>query len=353
MIDNPYLKNAYYNGVRSAQLAKLSRGEGFLHAIGAQPGYEIGAPYIDQGLAKAGGSWSDFAYWITTFYGEGDWGHQVGDDPYGNITVERRAVQDGIVAAQDFDAAFDITCSYRGRASTSIEVIKGQMAESKANADARGLKLVGYEGNVTSFLSGGDPAFGTRDPFYTAMTNHPLAAPVTRAVLDAANEVGMVEAMFFTSDGAPPNSNDGNYAALGRPSVEGIVSFTTRPVAASTTAPPTSAAQPSATTPLTISGTGYSFDTTVKKFGAAELSLDGSAGWSITGGETASKRVVLGRAVDAVLRREARHCDHAGVLFLAGAGERQHRGLLRHWLRGCAPRLDSQVRRRCLALRRA
>ena len=278
MIDNPYLKNAYYNGVRSAQLAKLSRGEGFLHAIGAQPGYEIGAPYIDQGLAKAGGSWSDFAYWITTFYGEGDWGHQVGDDPYGNITVERRAVQDGIVAAQDFDAAFDITCSYRGRASTSIEVIKGQMAESKANADARGLKLVGYEGNVTSFLSGGDPAFGTRDPFYTAMTNHPLAAPVTRAVLDAANEVGMVEAMFFTSDGIPPNSNDGNYAALGRPSVDGILAFSARQ-----SSQPAPTAQPAAAPPLTISGTGYSFDTTKKKFGAASIAFDGSTNWMISG----------------------------------------------------------------------
>ena len=277
-IDNPNAKGQYYNGYRSAQLAKLSRGEGFLHAVGTQPGYEYAAPYIDQGLAKAGGSWSDFAYWTTTFYADGDWGRQVPD-----ITAARRSVQDAIVAAQDFDAAFDITCNYRGPTSTSIEVVKGQMAESKANADARGLKLVGYEGNATSYLSGGDPSFGTRDPFYTGMTTHPLAASVTRAVLDAANEVGMVEAMFFHSDGAPPNSQNGNYAALGRPSVDGILSFTARPAAASTTAPSNSGAQPAATTPLAISGTGYSFDTAVKKFGAASLSLDGSAGWSITG----------------------------------------------------------------------
>ena len=231
-IDNGTAKNYYWNGFRSAQLAMLSRGEGFLHAIGPQPGYEFGAPYIDHGLAKAGGSWADFKYWTTTFYGDGDWARQVGDSPYGNITAERRALQDAIVAARDFDYAFDITCNYVGRASTSIEVVKRHMAESKANADARGLKLAGYEGNVTSYVSNGDPASGTRDPFYTAMTNHPLAAPVTRAVLDAADEVGMVEAMFFTSDGVPSNSQYGDYAALGRPSLDGIVAFAARPVTA-------------------------------------------------------------------------------------------------------------------------
>ena len=270
-IDNGTAKNYYYNGYRSAQLAKLSRGEGFLHAIGAQPGYEFGAPYIDQGLAKAVGSWSDFTYWTTTFYGDGDWGRQVGSDIYSNITAERRAVQDAIVAAQDFDAAFDIVSSYRGRASGSIEVIKDRMADSKANADARGLKLVGYEGNVTSFVSNGDPAFNVRDPFYTGMTTHALAAPITRAMLDAANEVGMVEAMFFHSDGIPPNSQFGDYAVMGRPSLDGILAFSARP-----------SSQPTAA-PLAISGTGYSFDTTKKKFGAASIAFDGSTNWMISG----------------------------------------------------------------------
>ena len=231
-IDNGNAKGQYWAGYRAAQLAKLSRGEGFLHAIGTQPGYEYAAPYIDQGLAKAGGSWTDFKFWTTTFYADGDWARQVG-----TITAERRAVQDAIVAAQDFDAAFDITCNYEGPASTSIAVIKRHMAESKGNADLRGLKLVGYEGNATSYVSNEDPNFSTRDPFYTAMTNHPLAAPVTRAVLDAADEVGMIEAVFFASDGIPFNSQYGDYAALGRPSLDGILAFAARQSAASTPDP--------------------------------------------------------------------------------------------------------------------
>ena len=231
-IDNGNAKGQYWAGYRAAQLAKLSRGEGFLHAIGTQPGYEYAAPYIDQGLAKAGGSWTDFKFWTTTFYADGDWARQVG-----TITAERRAVQDAIVAAQDFDAAFDITCNYEGPASTSIAVIKRHMAESKGNADLRGLKLVGYEGNATSYVSNEDPNFSTRDPFYTAMTNHPLAAPVTRAVMDAADEVGMIEAVFFASDGVPFNSQYGDYAALGRPSLDGILAFAARQSAASTPDP--------------------------------------------------------------------------------------------------------------------
>ena len=249
-IDNTYLKNQYYNGYRSAQLAKLSRGEGFLHAIGPQPGYEIGAPYINQGVVKAGGSWSDFTYWITSFYADGDWTRQVGGNIYGEITAERRAVQDAIVAAQDFDAAYDITCNYTGRSSGSIESNKARMAESRGNADARGLKLAGYEGNATSMVSDNDPNSAARDPFYTAMTNHPLAAPITRAILDSVEEAGMVEAMFFNSDSTPYDSRNGNYAIMERPSFDGILAFSARPLAAATTAPATPAAG-NGTTPTT------------------------------------------------------------------------------------------------------
>ncbi|WP_174291014.1 hypothetical protein [Sphingomonas bacterium] len=284
-IDNTNLKQTWYNGYRSAQLAKLCRGRGYKWVIGCQPVSQNFATYVDQGLAYAGGSWSDFYGWTCSGY--------IG----GNFAVPRASLNGGqgldetafqqqtaMVQAGDVDAAMDNIINYVGPHSLSAASASiGYWHDAKANADQRVLKLVGYEVNGVSIISSGtyDPAnYPGYDPFAVTLAYSPLARGAAEASLLSLQQAGFDEVMYYDIGSGETLTDSGNgiWGITGHPAFDGVKDFLALPLSTSTAVAPPPATASTGFRYIVVhpdlTRSGYSASTfPYWRFGCAEATL--------------------------------------------------------------------------------
>ena len=304
---NTFFASTWWNGYRTASLAKASRGRGYRWLIGVQTVQQgaLSAILLDGMNQVAGRLDSDI------------WGYHVSTYASGTLTLgvqgQLGAQQDLWVATGNYDAAFDNVLSNKdpipGAESYSIDnAALTHWPQAKAIADAHGWKLVGYEGNfhLNAIPYSRNPA--AYGPFFQSMIEHPLAGPATTYCLEAAEDTGFEFVTMFDWDSEPGNSNFGRFGMFGHPGYDAVVAWNANlaPGIAGGTPPPVPAFQLSELNTLSERFT-TGFGTTV-----------GSDGRLVSWLSTTEKRQALGEG-NATLRTDGWSSGIPSVEMPAGA----------------------------------
>ena len=180
----PGATNVFY-GYRCAQLAKAVAMPGVRFVLGTQTAYFELSKYVLQGIAKAGGSISQFYGWIATFYIDG-----------GLRAANAKAI--------DLATRNDVAGAIKALAD-DMPRMAGDWKEHGDFAKAHGLALLGYEGNV-SWIAHAAKDAATKAmliDFFARVQRDERMLPIMKSALDAFAAAGAELACGYTLTGNP------------------------------------------------------------------------------------------------------------------------------------------------------
>jgi hypothetical protein len=230
---NSYEGSVWYNGYRTAQLAKLARGRGYKWAVGCQPAQPGQSYRILQGFASANGVKTDVSIWTTANYMIGSMNVSQGLD------AGQFDKQLSWVATNDFDAGWDNVLNYKtGSASANVPVYQAAVA----TADANGWVCETYEGgSLHANSSPGVIGYSGYDDYLYRMVDDPLYKGAMTQNHEIAQAAGIKVATQFDFDSRPANSIFGRFGQFGTPAFDAHTDWFARGGAADPITPPITA----------------------------------------------------------------------------------------------------------------
>ncbi len=185
-----------YYGYRAGQLAKLARGSGCRFVLGCQPVVPQGAGQVWDGVRRAGAEDRDFAGWIIAAYVNG-------------TLTGAQATTLALAARNDVAGAIDNIIHSVEPGALSVATMAPVYAAQGKIADAHGLDLMAYEGNMhLNALPVFDAFKPTVVPFFKAIVDSPAAGRVMDANLDAFAAAGGRLACLYNLSGAATEWGD-------------------------------------------------------------------------------------------------------------------------------------------------